>query len=106
MKRILMAAAALALLLTGSHSTRAQDAASQIIGIWKVVDISRKDVASGKIEKPYGEKPGGYYIYTRGGHFSWTFVADNRQNLQGPPRQMQSASSYSDTKLRHRNLQS
>ena len=82
MNRISMAVA-LALVLTASHATLAQDAASQIVGVWKVVDISRKEVASGKIDKPYGEKPGGYYIFTRGGHFFWTYVADNRQKPAG-----------------------
>jgi hypothetical protein len=83
MKRASISAAALTLVLAVNHPTRAQDAASQIVGVWKAVDISRKEVASGKIDKPYGEKPVAYYIYTRGGHFSWTFVAENRQKPAG-----------------------
>jgi len=61
----------------------AQDA-SKIVGVWKVVDITRKEIASGKTDKPYGEKPGGYYIFTAGGHFFWNFVADNRKPPDGP----------------------
>jgi hypothetical protein len=66
------------LTFTLSQAT-AQDLASQIVGVWKVVDTTRKEVASGKIDKPYGEKPTGYYIYTRAGHFSWSLVAEGRK---------------------------
>ena len=83
MNRILLSAASVALLLTLDHPASAQDAASQIVGVWKAVDISVKEVESGKIDKPYGEKPTAYFIYTRGGRFSWTFVSENRKKPAG-----------------------
>ncbi len=84
MNRILISAAAsVALFLTLGHTASAQDAASQLVGVWKVVDISLKEVESGKIHKPYGEKPTGYFIYTRGGRFSFTFVSENRKKPAG-----------------------
>ena len=83
MKRILNFVAALALFLTMGYAAIAQDPASQIVGVWKATEIIRKEVESGKIDKPYGEKPTGYAIYTRGGVFSWTFVAENRKKPAG-----------------------
>ena len=83
MKRILKAVAALSLLLTMGYAATAQEQASQIIGVWKATEIIRKEVESGKIEKPYGDKLTAYFIYTRGGVFSWTFVAENRKKPAG-----------------------
>ena len=83
MKRILMAVAALSLLLTMGHGATAQDPASQIVGVWKATEIIRKEVESGKVEKPYGDKLTAYFIYTREGVFSWTFVAENRKKPAG-----------------------
>lgn len=57
----------------------AQELPSQIIGVWKLRDVTGIEVATGKrIEKAYGEKPIGYFIYTKGGHFLWTITADSR----------------------------
>jgi Lipocalin-like domain len=83
MNRILISAVSTALLLALGHAASAQDAASQIVGVWKAVDISVKEVESGKISKPYGERPTAYFIYTRGGRFSWTFVSQNRTKPAG-----------------------
>lgn len=79
MKRNLVSIAAVVVVFfsIGSAAT-AQDLAREIAGVWKVLSIERKEVATGKIDKPYGEKPTGYYIYSSGGHFSWTWVAENR----------------------------
>ena len=79
MNRILASVVSTALLFVLSHAAFAQDAASQIVGVWKAVDISVKEIDSGKVEKPYGEKPTAYFIYTRGGRFSWTFVSESRK---------------------------
>jgi hypothetical protein len=82
MKRFLMFVA-LSLLLTIGYAATAQDPASQIIGVWKATEIIRKEVDSGKTEKPYGDKLTAYFIYTRQGVFSWTFVAENRKKPAG-----------------------
>ena len=83
MKRILLSVAALSLLLTIGYAATAQERASQIIGVWKATEIIRKEVESGKVEKPYGDKLTAYFIYTREGVFSWTFVAENRKKPAG-----------------------
>ena len=83
MKRILALVLGLALVVTFDRAATAQDVATQLVGVWKAVDISRKEIESGKIDKPYGEKPVAYFIFTKGGYFSWTFVAENRQKPAG-----------------------
>jgi hypothetical protein len=80
MKRTcLFAASALAL----STPAFANDLPSQIIGVWKFVSNYNKEVATGKIFHPYGEKPMGYIIYTKGGRVIFSLVGDNRQKPAG-----------------------
>ena len=79
MKRILMFAVGFAFVLTLVQPAPAQDLASSLVGVWKLTSVTRTEVATDKTEKPYGEMPTGYYIYTRGGHFLWNIVADNRK---------------------------
>jgi len=83
MKQTLMAALFSTCLLVLVTTAMAQELAAQIIGVWKLVDLTRQEVVTGKTDKPYGEKPTGYYIYTRGGHFLWTIVAENRHAPAG-----------------------
>jgi Lipocalin-like domain len=79
--RTLLAAAFLATLL--SSATRAdQNLASQVVGVWKRTALEKKDLSSGAVTKPVGEKPSGVAIFTSGGHFSWTLVADGRKAPQ------------------------
>ena len=33
---------------------------------------------------PYGEKPSGHFIFTRGGYFAWNYFADGRKAPAGP----------------------
>lgn len=70
--------------LSVSQWAAAQDVASDIVGVWKAIDITRKETGSGKTEKPYGDKPTAYFIYTKGGNFSWIQVAEVRQKPAGP----------------------
>jgi hypothetical protein len=42
----------------------AQDLASSIVGMWKLVSFVRKEVATGKTAATYGEHPSGYAYYT------------------------------------------
>jgi hypothetical protein len=79
MRRVLNFAVILALAMTLAQPVRAQDLASQIVGVWKLVGFSTKEVASGKSTHPYGEKPSGYYVYTKGGHFFAIQVAQERK---------------------------
>ena len=79
MKRILMLLTALAFTLTLAQTVPAQELASSIVGVWKLSSQMRKEVASGKTMNTYGEKPTGHLIYTKGGHFTFTIVADGRK---------------------------
>lgn len=85
MKAMLTAAASLAFLLASSHVAVAQDLAAQIVGVWKGKGLVQKLVASGEIlRKPMGENPTGTAIFSRGGHFTWVFVADGRKAPGNP----------------------
>ena len=79
MKRTLISAAALAFLLTLGQPAAAQDLASSIVGVWKMISWTRKDVATGKTSKLYGEQPVGYNVYTRNGRVLVFAVAEGRK---------------------------
>ena len=69
--------AALCLVLISSGAGRAQDLATSIVGVWKVVSIETKEVASGKVTRPLGDQLAGTFVFTRGGRFSgMVFRAD------------------------------
>jgi hypothetical protein len=79
MKRILISALALALVLMGAQPAAPQDLASSIVGTWKLTSFVRKEVATGKSATTYGEHPSGYAYYTKGGHFLIFAVAQDRK---------------------------
>ena len=66
--------------------TMAQDVASSIVGVWKMTGWVRKESATGKTIKYFGERPAGIVIYTKGGHFV-TFVTgqDRKKPAQADP---------------------
>jgi hypothetical protein len=72
-------ALALALFVLSAWSAVAEDLASSIVGLWKITSFTRKEVATGKTEHPYGEHPTGYILYTRGGHFIYYNMGENRK---------------------------
>lgn len=84
MKRALTSAVALFSTLTLVQPAAAQDLASSVIGAWKLTSFERKEVASGKTERPFGEKPTGQFIFTKGGHSSWFIVAESRKPPASP----------------------
>jgi hypothetical protein len=53
--------------------------AAPIVGVWKLTGFTRKDAATGKTDKPRGERPTGYVVFTQGGHFVAFNVAQNRK---------------------------
>jgi hypothetical protein len=75
----LVGAAALALLLASPAIVAAQDLASQLVGVWKRTGQVNKIVATGETSKPMGENPTGTAIFTRGGYFTWIFIAEGRK---------------------------
>jgi hypothetical protein len=61
----------------------ADDITSPIVGLWKLTGTTTKNVATGVMERQYGEHPNGYQLFTKGGHMIFISVADNRK----PPSQ-------------------
>ena len=83
MRRLLISAAAAAFVLTLAQPSSAQDLASQLVGVWKYTGLTTTEVASGKINKPFGDKPNGYYIYTKGGRLLFSIVGGDRAKPAG-----------------------
>lgn len=81
----LVGAAVLALLLASPVVAADEDAASQIVGVWKRTGYVQKIVATAEASKPDGENPGGMVVFTRGGHFMWLYIADGRKAPSQPP---------------------
>jgi len=68
--------------LTFAGSARADGIESSIVGGWKVISLTTKEVVTGKTDQPYGARPGGHRIFTRGGLVMSLLVAENR-NVPG-----------------------
>jgi hypothetical protein len=77
--RALTSATAICLLLPIGSALAQDDLATSIVGTWSMVSHTHKELASGVTASAYGQKPVGYFMYTRGGHVLWFFVADNRR---------------------------
>jgi len=75
---------AVGLLLILSHAAAAQDLTTQLNGVWKLTSLVQREIATGTTTNTYGEKPGGYAVFTRGGHFIWGFFTDGRKAPAGP----------------------
>jgi hypothetical protein len=54
------------------------DDSANLPGVWKMTSWMRHEIASGKETKLFGEQPGGYLIYSKGGHFMWTGFKNQR----------------------------
>jgi hypothetical protein len=75
--------AAVTLLVALSIPASAQDLASQIVGVWKVVSNTNKEVATGKVFRAFGENPIGYSVFTKGGRTFFTQMAADRAKPTG-----------------------
>ena len=62
----------------------AQDLAQTIVGAWKLVSLETKEVQSGKVSRPMGDKVTGAFVFTKGGHFSGIVVRGDRKAPEGP----------------------
>ena len=82
MRRTLIILTSLALLALG-WPCAADDITSPIVDLWKLTGTTTKNVATGVMERQYGEHPSGYQLFTKGGHMIFISVADNRK----PPSQ-------------------
>jgi Lipocalin-like domain len=56
----------------------AEDPAAQIIGVWKLISNSNRELATGKVNYPFGQNPVGYIVYTKGGHVVFSLAASDR----------------------------
>jgi hypothetical protein len=81
--RIATVVAALCMIFISSGTGRAQDLATAIIGVWKVVSIETKEVASGKVTRPLGDQLTGTFVFTRGGRFSGMVFRADRKAPEG-----------------------
>ena len=70
--------------ITYAPPASAQDAASSLVGTWRYIFQSITEVQSGKVTKPYGEKPSGYITYTKGGRLQTILVGEGRQKPELP----------------------
>src|SRR5689334_16077609 len=79
MLRALIVAMGLLTAHAATPAASAQDLASQIVGTWKLISFERKELQTGKTTKFYGERPVGYSVYTKGGHFLVYLIAEGRK---------------------------
>jgi hypothetical protein len=75
--------AALCSMLLSAGNARAQDVASAIVGVWKVLSLETKEVNSGKAVRPLGDVVG-TFAFSRGGHFSGMVFSANRKGPAAP----------------------
>lgn len=90
MKRALFSIMALACLLTLPRPAAEEDLASSIVGVWKYTGIANKQVATGKVTHPYGEKPSSHIASGRGVVAVQSAIAGRptRDLLEGLARQI------------------
>jgi hypothetical protein len=82
MRRTLIPLTGVALLALG-WPCLADDVTLPIVGLWRLTGTTTKNVATGVMERPYGEHPSGYQLFTKGGRMLFISVAENRK----PPSQ-------------------
>jgi hypothetical protein len=70
--------------LTIACPATAQDLPSSIAGLWKVTSVTTKIVSTGEMVHPFGERPSGYQIFTRGGHVMFSMFGENRASSARP----------------------
>ena len=77
---LLLAAAVLVV----SPPVPAQDAASQIVGVWKLKTFERCKAGTNECTAFFGENPVGYLVYTKGGRFFSQIFNEKRPAPKGP----------------------
>jgi hypothetical protein len=83
MKRVKTLFAAATLFLASTVAVRAEDPAAQIIGVWKLISNSNKELATGKVNYPLGQNPVGHIVYSKGGHIIFSLAAGDRAKPAG-----------------------
>jgi hypothetical protein len=72
----------------GLATPASADDSAKLVGVWKMTSWTRHDVATGKDGQLFGAHPGGYLIYTKGGHFMWTGFKDRVPSRRQPSQPM------------------
>jgi hypothetical protein len=84
-----------AMVLMLATSAIAQDLSSSIVGVWKIVGRIDKVTATGETFKPFGDKPDGFILFTKGGHFAAMWTAEGRKPAATvPPTEAERAAAY------------
>jgi hypothetical protein len=94
MQRIIMAAAVVLALLASGQPARAQDLGLEIVGSWKLTSFSRKELATGSTVRPFGERPAGHLIYTKGGTGAYVITAEKRPTPGANPTEAERLELY------------
>ena len=84
MKRMIAIALSLIAGLFSPSMALAQEPSSAVVGVWKVLSVETKEVASGKLVKPFGDQPTGTFIFSRGGRMAGMQFGTNRKAAAGP----------------------
>jgi hypothetical protein len=94
MKRILILAAAAVFTLTLAQPVPAQDAASPLVGVWKLKKYERTVLETGVVTLFYGANPSGRSVLTKGGRFSSVGTADGRTQAGKEPTDAERIAHY------------
>jgi hypothetical protein len=82
MHRFLRASAVLAC-SCAFGAAHAETIKSPLVGLWKVTGYTVKDAAN-HVMAPMGDHPGGYILYTKGGHILLLYTGGDRPAAAGP----------------------
>jgi hypothetical protein len=55
----------------------------QLVGLWKLTSHANKVVATGAAMHPFGQRPSGYQLFTRGGRMIHVIFGENRKAPAG-----------------------
>lgn len=80
--RKLQYGAAVAACLSLAAPALARVVDSPLIGLWQLDSYTVEDAAK-QVVQPLGDHPGGYIVYTNGGHIMLVFVGNNRKPPAG-----------------------
>jgi len=84
MLRNLSFALVLCLAVVLPKAVNAQASPSAIVGVWRVTSVETREVASGRVVRPFGDHPTGTFVFTHGGRMVGMQFASNRKAPAGP----------------------
>ncbi len=84
MKRILLPTVLIASAVGLAAPASTQHTASQLVGVWKMQKFDRCKAGTNECIPFYGEKPGGYLVYSKSGVFLSQGYGDKRPMPKGP----------------------